>query len=142
MDTSQLFSLKGRIALVTGGSRGIGRMIAEGFVSQGQGLYLGPQGRAAPDRRRAVGARPLHRAARRPLHRGGRPALAAAVATREGALHILVNNAGAAWGAPTRRVPRERLGQGAGAEPEGVFLLTQELQAAAREGGGPTQPAK
>ncbi|MBL7325188.1 SDR family NAD(P)-dependent oxidoreductase, partial [Escherichia coli] len=40
MDTTTLFRLDGRIALVTGGSRGIGRMIAAGYIAQGAKVYV------------------------------------------------------------------------------------------------------
>ncbi len=49
MDTSRLFSLEGRTALITGGSRGIGRMIAEGFISQGARVYITARKREACD---------------------------------------------------------------------------------------------
>jgi NAD(P)-dependent dehydrogenase (short-subunit alcohol dehydrogenase family) len=49
MDTGRLFSLEGRTALITGGSRGIGRMIAEGYLSQGARVYITARKREACD---------------------------------------------------------------------------------------------
>ena len=98
MDTQSLFSLAGRTALVTGGSRGIGKMIATGFIAQGAKVYissrkadvceavaeeLGPNCIAVPQDISTV---------------DGCKALAATMAEHESGIDILVNNAGAAWG--------------------------------------------
>ena len=98
MDTHSLFSLAGRTALVTGGSRGIGKMIATGFIAQGVKVYissrkadvceavaaeLGPNCIAVPEDISTV---------------EGCKALAATMADKEDGIDILVNNAGAAWG--------------------------------------------
>ncbi len=99
MNTSDLFSLKSRIALITGGSKGIGRMIAEGFIAQGAKVYI-----AARDfdacRRTAEVLSPSGSDCF-PIQAdlasfGGVTALADAFKAREGSLDILVNNAGAA----------------------------------------------
>src|SRR3954464_15778956 len=99
---NDLFSLQGRSALITGGSRGIGRMIAEGFLAQGARVYISARKADACDQTAAELA-----------EFGTCVSLPADVSTIEGikdlvlryrqqepSLDILVNNAGAAWGAP------------------------------------------
>ena len=95
-----IFSLEGRTALITGGSRGIGRMIAEGFLAHGARVYISSRKAAACDQTAAELAA-LGTCISLPADVStvdGAKALAAAFAAREGQLDILVNNAGAAWG--------------------------------------------
>ena len=100
MNTRELFSLQGRTALVTGGSRGIGRMIAEGFLAQGARVYIAARKAEACDE----AARELSsfgHCISLPADvstREGCAALAAAYGAHEATLDILVNNAGTAWG--------------------------------------------
>ena len=104
---SDLFSLQGRAALVTGGSRGIGRMIAAGFLRAGARVYI--SSRKAP----ACDATAAELSALGPCFSlpgdvstaAGVQALVTAYMAREPYLDILVNNAGAAWGAPFDEFP-------------------------------------
>ena len=102
-----LFSVKDKVVLVTGGSRGIGLMIARGFVAAGAKVYISSRKQDACDRAAAELARegtciPI---AGDVSSEAGARALANAVASREQALHVLVNNAGANWGAPLTEYP-------------------------------------
>ena len=102
-----LFSVAGKVALVTGGSRGIGRMIAHGLVANGVRTYVSSRKAEAC----AETAAELSRegeciALPADLARGEeRARLAQELAVREPVLHILVNNAGANWGAPLAEFP-------------------------------------
>jgi len=102
-----LFSIEGKVALVTGGSRGIGRMIARGFVVNGARVYVSS--------RKAEACREVAEALSREGTCLALPAdvsteagcrrLSEELAEREPALHVLVNNAGANWGAPFADYP-------------------------------------
>ena len=103
-----LFSLEGRVALVTGGSRGIGRMIAEGFIQQGAKVYISSRKHAQCDATAeelsAEGGVCISMPQDLSTVEGAR-ALAERIAAAEPKLDILVNNAGAAWGAPFEEFP-------------------------------------
>jgi NAD(P)-dependent dehydrogenase (short-subunit alcohol dehydrogenase family) len=129
MDTTRLFSLAGRTALVTGGSRGIGRMIAEGFLAQGARVYISARKAAACDQT-AKELSAFGHCVSLPADvstLAGAQALVAAYAKHEGTLDILVNNAGAAWGAPYDEFPESGWDKVVDLNLKAPFFLTQAL---------------
>ena len=129
MDTTQLFSLKGRSALITGGSRGIGRMIAEGFLAQGARVYISARKAAACDQT-AKELSALGHCVSLPADVStleGAQALVDAYAKHEGSLDILVNNAGAAWGAPYEEFPESGWDKVVDLNLKTPFFLTKAL---------------
>ncbi|MBB5717885.1 NAD(P)-dependent dehydrogenase (short-subunit alcohol dehydrogenase family) [Stakelama sediminis] len=142
LDTSTLFRLDGRVALVTGGSRGIGRMIAEGYVAQGAKVYISSRSEGAC----AQTAAELGDACIALPHDistvEGCRALAADLAEREDRLDILVNNAGAAWGEPFDRFPEKGWDKVMDLNVKSPFFLTQALHGLLKAGAGAGHPAK
>ncbi|MDH6591512.1 NAD(P)-dependent dehydrogenase (short-subunit alcohol dehydrogenase family) [Variovorax sp. TBS-050B] len=129
MDTTRLFSLEGRSALITGGSRGIGRMIAEGFLAQGARVYISARKAEACDAA-AQELSAFGHCVSLPADvstQEGMQALVAAYASHEKTLDILVNNAGAAWGAPYDEFPENGWDKVVDLNMKTPFFLTQML---------------
>lgn len=140
---NELFSLKGRTALVTGGSRGIGRMIAAGFLKQGARVYISSRKAQACDLA-AKALSELGPCVSLPADVStveGVKALAAAFAAREEKLDILVNNAGAAWGAPFDEFPKSGWDKVVDLNLKTPFFLTQALAPQLRRAAA-SHPAK
>jgi len=132
---NDLFSLAGRTALVTGGSRGIGRMIAAGFLAQGARVYISARKAEACDSTAAqlssIGPCVSLPADVSTLE--GAHALAATYTAHESQLDILVNNAGAAWGAPFDEFPEKGWDKVVDLNLKTPFFLTQALMGALRK---------
>ena len=134
---NNLFSLQGRTALITGGSRGIGRMIAAGFLAQGARVYISARKAAACDQT-AQELSTLGHCVSLPADVSsvaGAKALAAAYAAHEPQLDILVNNAGAAWGAPFDEFPESGWDKVVDLNLKAPFFLTQALATPLRLAG-------
>lgn len=144
MDTSSLFSVAGKVAVVSGGSRGIGRMIAEGLVRSGVRVYISSRKADACD----AAAQELSEwgdCVSLPADlstRAGVQSLAARVAEREDAVHVLVNNAGATWGAPMTDYPDDAWDKVLSTNVKGVFDLTVALLPQLRAAASAQDPAR
>jgi NAD(P)-dependent dehydrogenase (short-subunit alcohol dehydrogenase family) len=126
---NDLFSLAGRCALVTGGSRGIGRMIAAGFLKAGARVYISARKAEACDKTAAELASlgPCVSLPADVSTLDGVNALVAAYAEHEPALDILVNNAGAAWGETFDTFPEKGWDKVVDLNLKTPFFLTQAL---------------
>ena len=139
-----LFSLAGRTALITGGSRGIGRMIAAGFLRAGARVYISARKAVACDAT-AAELSALGPCVSLPADvstESGMHALVAAYSERESHLDILVNNAGAAWGAPFDEFPEAGWDKVVDLNLKSPFFLTQALHAALKAGAARGHCAK
>jgi NAD(P)-dependent dehydrogenase (short-subunit alcohol dehydrogenase family) len=141
---NQLFGINGRVAIVTGGSRGIGRMIAEGYVRAGVRVYITAR-KAEQCEQAAAEMAQLGECIAIPgdlSTEQGCNAFAAAVAEREPRLDILVNNAGATWGAPIDEYPDSAWDKVLGVNVKGVFHLTRALLPQLRAAAAAEAPAR
>ena len=139
-----LFSLKGRVALVTGGSRGIGKMIAQGFVESGAKVYISARKADACDATAAELSK-LGTCLSLPQDIStvaGCKALAEQIYKLEGKLDILVNNAGAAWAADFDEFPEQGWDKVMNLNVKSPFFLTQALHSLLKAAASEARPAK
>jgi gluconate 5-dehydrogenase len=123
-----LFSLKGKSAVVTGGSRGLGLQMAEALGEQGARVLLASRKQAELDEACAhLAARGIEAAAIASDlgSEAGVAAFAEAALARLGQVDILVNNAGATWGAPAEDYPLDAWDKLMNLNVRSVFLLCQ-----------------
>lgn len=142
MDTKTMFSLEGRVALITGGSRGIGRMIASGFIAQGAKVYITARKiQACLETAEALGPNCIPLPGDISTVEGCRQ-LADALTKLEPRLDILVNNAGAAWAAPFTEFPESGWDKVMNVNVKSPFFLTQMLYESLKAAGSAARPAK
>ena len=141
---SDLFDLSGRVAVVTGGSRGIGKMIAEEFVKRGVRTYITARHADVCEATAAeLSAHGECIALAQDLSTvQGVEAFAAAVAERESKLDILINNAGAAWGEDFDDFQEVGWDKVMNLNLKSLFFLTQKLMPLLRASASAEQPAK
>ena len=141
---NDLFSVAGKVAIVTGGSRGIGRMIAEGFVENGVRTYITArkadacaETAAELSKKGECIALPADLSTKE-----GREAFVAEITAREAKINILVNNAGAAWGAPFEEYPDEGYDKVMDINVKAIFTLTRDLMPLLKQGASQQNPSR
>ncbi len=142
MEMQNLFSLEGKRALITGGSRGIGLMIAKGFIAQGAKVYISSR---KADVCNAVADELGDNCISLPMDVStvdGCKGLAAAYSEHEDGLEILVNNAGAAWGEPIETFPESGWDKVMDLNVKSPFFLTQAFLPMLQASASTDKPGK
>ncbi|MGB0929372.1 MAG: SDR family oxidoreductase [Chitinophagales bacterium] len=141
---SDLFTVEGKVALVTGGSRGIGLMIAHAYIMNGMKVYISSRKAAVCD---AVAAElsKIGTCIAIPADLSteeGRATLVNGIKEREDSLDVLVNNAGALWAAPFAEFPEEGYDKTMDINVKAIFLLTRDLLPLLEKNASTTEPAR
>ncbi len=146
LNTDELFSVRGKVVLVTGGSRGIGEMIAAGFLANGAKVYISSR---KADACAATAARLVDAYGGECLsipadvsELDGIERLVGDVSGREARLDVLVNNAGVSWGASIDEFPEKGWDKVMDTNVKGVFFLTQRLLPLLEAGATVEDPAR
>ncbi len=144
INVQDLFSIKGKTAVVTGGSRGIGLMIAQGFLEAGAKVYISSRKKEACDET-ARQLSEIGECVSIPADLStmeGCKHLADEIKARESSLHILVNNAGAAWGGTLEEYPEAGWDKVMDTNVKGIFFLTQNLLPLLMQAASSEDPAR
>jgi NAD(P)-dependent dehydrogenase (short-subunit alcohol dehydrogenase family) len=139
-----LFSVKDKVAVVTGGGQGIGLMIAQGFVEAGAKTYISSRKAETIDsvaKELSKSGTCIAIPADLSTEAGCR-GLADEIARREDRLHILVNNAGNNWGAPLDEYPDAAFDRVFALNVKGVFHTTRFLRPLLRRAASDDDPAR
>jgi NAD(P)-dependent dehydrogenase (short-subunit alcohol dehydrogenase family) len=140
----RLFSVEDKVVVVTGGSRGIGRMIATGFVEAGARVYISSRSADACDEVAAELSK-VGSCTAVPAHLGtleGTEHLVGAVAEQERVLHALVNNAGAIWEEPLDEYSDAAFDKLWDINVRAPFRLTKQFLPLLRAAATPSDPAR
>jgi len=141
-----LFSVEGKVVVVSGGSRGIGLMIAQGLVAGGAKVYISSRSAEACDQavselNRLGPGQAIALPADLSNEEGAR-GLAKAVADREPRIDVLVNNAGANWGAPLAEYPDAAWDKVLALNVKAIFHLTRALLPQLEAAASHEEPAR
>ena len=141
---NELFAVTNKVAVVTGGSRGIGKMIAQGFVENGIRTYITARKAKACDET-AKELSELGECISLPADLStseGRKQFVDEIKQREPSLDILVNNAGAAWGAAFDEYPEAGYDKVMNINLKAVFMLTRDLLPLLRKDSSTENPSR
>ncbi|ASK89466.1 1,6-dihydroxycyclohexa-2,4-diene-1-carboxylate dehydrogenase [Sphingorhabdus sp. SMR4y] len=144
MSMKSLFDVQGKVAVVTGGSSGIGAMMAQGLIENGAKVYI----TARKEERLMAKAAELSAlgeciAIPADLSRvEGIEALVAAVSEREEKIDILINNAGANWSAPIEDFPESGWDKVMDINIKSIFFATQKFLPLLKASGTADEPAR
>lgn len=143
MDLNSLFSLEGKIALITGGSRGIGKMFVEGFIAAGcERVYITARKAQVVEETAAEFGDKVIGLPGDISRMEAIEELAAEIGRRESRLDILVNNAGAAWGGEFEDFPEKGWDKVMDLNVKTPFFLTQKLHGLLKAAASAERPAK